>query len=296
MFNHQTSIAGFAMSDLVRVACAAMIAVLSSVALADVKPDPGDYTALPKGTDVVVLYQQNPRGDEVYSGGHKTVDDLDLKMNVGVLRLIHFTDFFGTGYTWDPQIVIPFGYQELGLSDSKTSGLGDITFGGTLWTIANLERNEHLGWSIFFTAPTGSDKDEGFALSNNRWAVDFQVGYIKGLTDKISWDVIAETEFYSDQRSTDSKKDPLFQLHNHLRYNFTPETYAAITYRHNWGARETLDGTTLATSHDNGTVGFTVATMANKQLQLMGQLMRDVKVREGVKIDNSLQFRLAYFY
>ncbi|WP_246883106.1 MULTISPECIES: transporter [unclassified Pseudomonas] len=296
MSNSPIPVAGFAMSGLCKVASLATVAALSSAALADVKPDPGDYTALPKGTDVVVLYQQNPRGDEVYSGGHKVADDLDLRMNVGVLRLIHFTDFFGTGYTWDPQIVIPFGYQEVGLSDSKTSGLGDITFGGTLWTIADLERNEHLGWSVFFTAPTGSDKDEGFALSNNRWAVDFQVGYIKGLTDRITWDVIAETEFYSDQRSSDSKKDPLIQLHNHLRYNFTPETYAAISYRHNWGAKETLDGTTLATSHDNGTAGFTVATMVNKRLQLMGQVMRDVTVREGVKIDNSLQFRLAYFY
>ena len=45
-------------------------------AQADVKPDAGDYTALPKGTDVVVLYQQNPRGDEVYSGGHKVADNL----------------------------------------------------------------------------------------------------------------------------------------------------------------------------------------------------------------------------
>ena len=149
---------------------------------------------------------------------------------------------------------------------------------------------------MFFTAPTGSDKNEGFALSNNRWAVDFQVGYIKGLTDRITWDVIAEAEFYQDQRSTDAKKDTLLQLHNHLRYNFTQDTYAAISYRHNWGGRETLDGVTLATSRDNGTAGFTVATMVNKQLQVMGQLMHDTSVREGVKIDNSLQFRLAYFY
>ena len=108
--------------------------------------------------------------------------------------------------------------------------------------------------------------------------------------------MIAETEFYDEQRSTAAKKDPLLQLHNHLRYNFTPDTYAAISYRHNWGARETLDHETLATSRSNGTLGFTVATMLSKQVQVMGQLMHDTSVREGVKIDNSLQFRLAYFY
>ena len=273
-----------------------MFASLAPLAHADVKPDPGDYTALPQGTDVVVLYQQNPRGDKVYSGGKKVADNLDLDLTVGVLRLIHFTEFFNTGLTWDPQIVIPFGYQKIGATDSKNSGLGDITFGGTVWTIADLARNEHLGWSVFVTAPTGSDKNQGFALSDNRWALDFQVGYIKGLTDKITWDVIAETEFYDKQRATDAEKAPLFQLHNHLRYNFTPDTYAAISYRHNWGARQTLDHETLATSRSNGTLGFTVATMLGKQVQVMGQLMHDTSVREGVKIDNSLQFRVAYFY
>ncbi|KAA6173037.1 transporter [Pseudomonas veronii] len=273
-----------------------LLASLAPLALADVKPDPGDYTALPQGTDVVVLYQQNPRGDKVYSGGKKVADNLDLDLTVGVLRLIHFTEFFNTGLTWDPQIVIPFGYQKTGATDSKKSGLGDITFGGTVWTIADLAKNEHLGWSVFVTAPTGSEKNQGFALSSNRWALDFQVGYIKGLTDKITWDVIAETEFYDEQRSTAAKKDPLLQLHNHLRYNFTPDTYAAVSYRHNWGARETLDHETLATSRSNGTLGFTVATMLGKQVQVMGQLMHDTSVREGVKIDNSLQFRLAYFY
>jgi hypothetical protein len=284
------------MKTLSTLTLSALFAGLAPLAQADVKPDPGDYTALPKGTDVVVLYQQNPRGDKVYSGGKKVADNLDLDMTVGVLRLIHFTEFFNTGLTWDPQIVIPFGYQKTGATDSKNSGLGDITFGGTVWTIADLAKNEHLGWSVFVTAPTGSEKNQGFALSSNRWALDFQVGYIKGLTDKIIWDVIAETEFYDEQRSTAAKKDPLLQLHNHLRYNFTPDTYAAISYRHNWGARETLDHETLATSRSNGTLGFTVATMLGKQVQVMGQLMHDTSVREGVKIDNSLQFRLAYFY
>lgn len=284
------------MKTLSTLTLGTLFASLVPLAHADVKPDPGDYTALPQGTDVVVLYQQNPRGDKVYSGGKKVADNLDLDMTVGVLRLIHFTEFFNTGLTWDPQIVIPFGYQKTGASDSKNSGLGDITFGGTVWTLADLANNEHLGWSVFVTAPTGADKNQSFALSNNRWALDFQVGYIKGLTDKITWDVIAETEFYGEQRATDAKKDPLLQLHNHLRYNFTPETYAAISYRHNWGARETLDHEALATSRSNGTVGFTVATMLGKQVQVLGQLMHDTSVREGVKIDNSLQFRLAYFY
>ncbi|MHC8299808.1 transporter [Pseudomonas sp. ZS1P83] len=67
---------------------------------------------------------------------------------------------------------MPFGYQKTGVSDSKNSGLNDITFGGTVWTIADLAKNEHLGWSVFVTAPTGSDKNEGFALSGRFYRCD----------------------------------------------------------------------------------------------------------------------------
>lgn len=279
-----------------RLACALLLGTAATAVQADVKPDSGDYAALPAGTDLAILYQQNPRGDQAYLGGRKVADKLDLDMTVGVARFVHFTEFFNTGYIWDPQIVIPFGRQEIGATGQKTSGLGDITFGATLWTLADMQRNRHLGWSLFITAPTGSDKNKGFALSNNRWAADFQAGYVHGFNERWTWDVIGEVEFYGKQRDTDAKRDPLLQLHNHLRYNFTPATSVALSYRHNWGSRERLDGQTLDSSHDNGTVGFSATTMLAPQWQLMGQYWRDTSIRSGVKIDHSLQFRVAYIY
>jgi hypothetical protein len=64
------------------------------------------------------------------------VDNLDLSINAGILRYVHFMKL--GDYIIDPQIILPFGSQKIGLSDSKTSGIGDLIFGGTLWTIADL--------------------------------------------------------------------------------------------------------------------------------------------------------------
>jgi hypothetical protein len=278
------------------VPCALSLLCAAGYARADIKPDSGDYAALPPGTNLAILYQQNPRIDKAYLGGHKVADNLDLDLTVEVLRLVHFTQFFNTDYIWDPQIIIPYGHQDTGLTGQKNKGIGDITFGATLWTLADMERNRHLGWSVFFTAPTGDDKNQGFALSNNRWAVDLQAGYVHGFNERWTWDVIGETEFYDEQRDTGAHRDPLVQLHNHLRYNFTPATSVALSYRHNWGSRETLDGTVLDSSHNNGTVGLSATTMLGKQWQVMGQYWRDVTVRSGPMTEHSLQFRLAYIY
>lgn len=269
------------------------LTAITPPANADVRPDPGDYTGLPAGTNLLLGYAQFPRADAVYSKGNKVVSNLDLSLDVGILRYVHFTKL--GDYIIDPQIIVPFGRQEIGLTGTKTSGIGDIIFGGTLWTIADLQKGEHLGWSIFVTAPTGSDKNQGYALSNNRWAIDLQAGYIRKLSERWTLDAIAETEFYQNQRTTDAQKDPLLQVHGHLRYHISDATHLAITYRHAWGAKETLGGTTLANEKNNGTAMLTWASFLDKQWQVQLQYAQDVTVHEGPKV-GGLQARLLYAF
>lgn len=278
-----------------RLCAASLLAagLSASPAFADVRPDPGDYTGLPAGTNLLLAYAQFPRGDKVYSKGNKVVDNLDLSVNAGILRYVHFMKL--GDYIIDPQIIVPFGSQKIGLSDSKTSGLGDVIFGATLWTLADLGKGEHLGWSVFFTAPTGGDKNQGFALSNNRWATDLQVGYIRKLSDKWTLDLIGETEFYQDQRDTKAQKDPLLQAHGHLRYHLSDATYLAATYRHAWGAKEKLDGVELSGAKNNGTAMLTWASFIDKQWQVQLQYTQDLKVEEGPKV-SGIQARVLYVY
>lgn len=278
-----------------RLCAASLLAagLSAAPAFADVRPDPGDYTGLPAGTNLLLAYAQFPRADKVYSKGNKVVDNLDLSVNAGIIRYVHFMKL--GDYIIDPQIIAPFGSQKIGLSDSKTSGIGDVIFGATLWTLADLAKGEHLGWSVFFTAPTGSDKNQGFALSNNRWATDLQVGYIRKLSDKWTVDLIGETEFYQNQRDTKAQKDPLLQAHGHLRYNLSDATYIAATYRHAWGAKEKLDGVELAGAKNNGTAMLTWASFIDKQWQVQLQYTQDVKVEEGPKI-SGIQARVLYVY
>lgn len=269
------------------------LTAITPPANADVRPDPGDYTGLPAGTNLLLGYAQFPRADSVYSKGNKVVSNLDLSLDVGILRYVHFTKL--GDYIIDPQIIVPFGRQEIGLTGTKTSGIGDIIFGGTLWTIADLQKGEHLGWSVFVTAPTGGDKDQGYALSNNRWAIDLQAGYIRKLSERWTLDAIAETEFYQNQRTTDAQKDPLLQVYGHLRYHLSDATHLAITYRHAWGAKETLGGTTLANEKNNGTAMLTWASFLDKQWQVQLQYAQDVTVHEGPKV-GGLQARLLYAF
>lgn len=276
---------------LTTVALASLIT--ASLAQAAAAPDPGDYTGLPAGTDLALVYAQRLRADEVYSKGQKVVNNLGLGINVGLFRYVHFTKL--GDYIIDPQIIVPFGSQRVDLLNSKTSGIGDILVGGTLWTVADLKNSEHLGFTAFVTLPTGNDKNQGYALSNNRYALDLQAGWIHKLSDNWTMDLIGQTEFYGKQRDTDLKKDPLLRAYAHFRYGLTPGSHVAVSLRQSWGAKESINGVTQTTRQNDTNIGFTYANFVTKQVQLQFQYFRDTKVENGPKV-SQLNARVLYLY
>jgi len=268
---------------------------LAGAARAGTAPDPGDYTALPAGTTLSLLYLQNARADQVYANGNKVAlpRDLDLDLKVGLFRQVAFMKL--GDYTIDPQIVIPFGRQRSALGGEEISGVGDVIFGGTLWTIADLAGGEHLGFSVFLTAPTGSHQGQGFALSDNRWAADLQVGYIKRLAPKWSLDLIGQTEFYQDRRDTRSEKDPMLRAFAHLRYHLSDSTHVAASVRYTEGAREKLGATVLSDRKSDTNATLTWASFLTRQVQLQAQYSHDIRVENGPRLD-SVTLRALYAY
>lgn len=270
-----------------------LMGLVTMPAFAATAPDPGDYTGLPAGTDLALLYYNHVTADDLYVGGQKASSDLGLKADIGIARFVHFTKW--GDYLVDPQIVIPFGSQKVDLTGSKTSGLGDVIFGGTLWTKADLANGEHLGWSVFVTAPTGDDKNKGFAVSDNRWKVELAAGYIKRIAPKWSVDLIPQVEFYDDDRKTGTKRDPMFRGFAHLRFHLSDAAHIAISYRHALGAKETLNGTQVAKAMNDNAVLLTGAMFLDKNWRVQLQAAQDLNVENGPKT-TTLAAQLLFVY
>nr|WP_315428012.1 transporter [uncultured Albidiferax sp.] len=282
-------------TKLLRSTSAALVLLAFGSAHAATTPDPGDYTALPAGTDLALVYAQRVTGDKVYADGSQThiPGGLGMSANIGVFRYVHFAKW--AGYTIDPQIVVPVATQNVDLTHVRSSGVGDVTFGGTLWTIADLPGGEHLGYSIFLTAPTGVDKDKGFAISDNRWAADLQVGYIKRFAPKWSVDLIGQTEVYQDRRDTGSKKDPLVRGIVHLRHHLSDATHLGVSLRYAAGTKETLGSSTVAGRKSDTNLTLTWASFLTKQVQLQLQYSDDLKVQNGPRLQ-TLGLRALYVF
>lgn len=279
----------FIINSLLAISATSLAVPCSAV----VNVDPGDYTALPPGTNLGLVYYQHMEADKIYSNGDRVTDNANLNLDISFLRYVHYVEL--GNWIADPQIVIPFGRQHDDLTKNEFNGLGDIMIGSAFWPIHDMVNNHHLGFGVYFNLPTGDNKDQGYALSNNRYSLNLQVGYIHPLTSKITLDVVGQTEFFQDQRSTDAKKDQFYQTDVSLRYNFTPTTHVAATYRSSWGGEETLNGKQILGSERHDTAIFTVASFLTKQVQLQLQYRHDLSVEDGPMIDG-IQTRLLFAF
>lgn len=256
-------------------------------------PDPGDYAAAPAGMTLGVLYAQRLQADKVYVDGHSVVDELGLELDVGVARLVHYIQL--GGMPADVQLIMPFGRQRVDLSNYRESGYGNLTFGGTVWTLSDNASGEQLGWSAFLTVPTGQKRDRGFFASEDRYALELEAGYIRKLSDSFTLDLIGQTELYTRDKTTEVSRDPLVRGFAHLRYHLSPASHLALSYRLSLGAKESLEGVAVSGAKRDSNVMLTWASWLTPKVNVQLQYTQDVSVRNGAAV-KGLQSRFVYVF
>ena len=256
-------------------------------------PDPGDYAAAPAGLTLGVLYAQRLQADKVYVDGNRVVDNLGLELDVGVARLVHYIQV--GGMPADVQVIMPFGRQRVDLSNYRESGYGNLTFGGTVWTLSDKASGEQLGWSAFMTVPTGQKRDLGFFASEDRYALELEAGYIRKLSDSFSLDLIGQTELYTRDKTTDVSRDPLVRGFAHVRYHLSDTSHLALSYRLSLGAKESLAGATVNGAKRDSNLMLTWASWVTPKVNVQLQYAQDIAVRNGAAV-KGLQSRLVYVF
>ncbi|MET4729094.1 hypothetical protein ABIE09_002907 [Lysobacter enzymogenes] len=256
-------------------------------------PDPGDYVAPPPGTRLLAVYAQSAWADAFYARGDKAVDDLDLRLDVGVARYMHYFEFGGR--TADVEVILPYARQRVGLDGYRESGFGNLSVGTTLWTRADEARGSYLAWASYLSVPTGQHRDRGFAVSEDRYALDVEVGYVRKLGERWSLDLIGQVEAYTTDRSTDVRRRPMLRGIGHLSYHVSDKTRLALSLRQTLGMRETRHGELVAGARNDTNAMLTWAHQISAASQIQLQYASDLRVREGVRAD-ALQARWVWAF
>ncbi|MRV71755.1 transporter [Duganella sp. FT92W] len=278
---------------------ATLLAALASTPAMALDVDAGDYTALPPGTNLALVYYQHAQRDRLYGKGAPVPIVAGLDSDVGILRGVHFMDI--GGITVDPQFLLPFG--RLKGKDGTAflgdgSGAGDVILAATAWLVNRKDANTYFGITPFLTLPTGRyDRNKALNLGEHRTKFTLQAGYITPVAPSLSLDLIADVTVYGDNRDFGAASATLAQKASygaqaHLRYHVSPTMDVRA------GVFKTITGETRVNGVGRGDRGDTVkfnlgATyFVRPTTQLLATWGRDTSVRDGFKENSRVNLRL----
>ena len=146
--------------------------------------------------------------------------------------------------------------------------------------------------------PTGDYKhDDALNLGENRWKFVLQGGYITGLSDKWTLDLIGDVTLYGENdefgaSKATMKQDPSVQLQGFLRYQLAADWDLRGGLSHTFGGETEVGGV----NQDDRikTSKFTLGTswFVTPTLQFIVNYGRDIEVENGFEEQHRLNLRV----
>lgn len=262
---------------------AATVAFSTSVKAIDV--DPLDYVAAPVGVNLAILYAG--------SINEHTNLGADLDANINIARFVTYKEFMGI--TVDPQILIPFGKQEIAGGALEASGFADPILAATFWLV-NDDKNQ-FGITPFLTVPIGTyDNNDPLNLGKNTWEGTLQAGWVHKPTENLALEIVTDVTFSTDNddfgvMSETLTKDAAFQIQLLGSYKLSGGTTLGVNVSRQWGgdtevANVVTEGAEITKASVYAQYWFTPT------LQLQGKYSRDFDVENVPFETQTFQLRL----
>jgi hypothetical protein len=265
--------------------------------------DAGDYVPAAADTTLGLLYLQYAERDHLYRDGDKQTGSAGLDSQIGILRLVHYTDL--GGYRIAPQILLPFGRLD-GRHDGGTlgdsSGLADPILAMPIWLLNQPQRRRFFGITPYLFIPVGSyNNDRALNLGENRWKFNLQAGYVTGLGDKLALDLAADVTFYGRNHSYGAHKwshrqKPSYQYQGFLRYPLRDNLDLRVGLSHQTGGENRMEQSWLDDSQRSSKWSAGFAWFFLPGTQLAATVGRDIAVEHGFREDSRLNIRLLQVF
>ena len=269
---------------------------------------PRTYWPAPNGTKLLIFGYAYQSGD-VVTDPSIPITGVDSTIDSGVLAYQQTINLFGR--TGKFQFELPYvdgtttGLVSREPGRRDVSGFGDVAatlsiniLGSASMSLAEFQQLRQnprpiLGASIKIVAPTGDyESDKLINIGTNRWALRFQLGYIRPLTPKWLLEMSAGAWFFQDNDEflgTTRKQDPIGALNIHLVRRFSPGLWASLDLNYYLGGHSTLDGVRNADLQRNSRVGLSLA------YPFKGKHAVKIGFSDGVVTESGGDFRTLTF-
>lgn len=262
----------------------------------------GDYVPLPAGSNALALFYGNYRSDQFSIGGNE-IPDSRLSLQGVTLQYNRYTELFGKPLAL--QVYWPYG----SFSDARVGGqdvpqgegLGDLTFGATIWPLAADPHDltgTTLGLSLYASAPTGDYELGGANLGFGSTVITPQIGLIQGLGGGRFLDVIYDVSFTRDfgVDGVNVEVDPVHQAQIWLRQYLSDRTNVAIGYNGIRGGETRFDGYDTGITTDLDEIRFSVSHFLDPSTEIAGRVSYSYDAEDGFSNKPMVQLRFLKLF
>lgn len=259
---------------------------------------PADYTIMPEGTQLGMLYWQHLRSGKLVLGGDE-VPGSKFTANVAILRSLTYSSFNDMPVAF--HVVAPFANIDtarIGGGDQPVkNGMGDLTLGVTVWPIQpdTPDTGTTLGLSLFATLPTGSYAPGSIGIGEGTTTLTPQIGVIQGLGGGWYFDGVFDVGIQASHRENGvtHKRDPSVQLQTMLRKQWGQGTSLTIGYSGQRGGDQMVAGAKTGLKTDRDQIRLYGTHFLTPTLQIQGMVAKDINVEGGFEYDTVTQLRLV---
>ncbi|GAA4228043.1 hypothetical protein GGQ68_003966 [Sagittula marina] len=258
---------------------------------------PADYTILPGGTTLGMLYWQHLSSDTLRVDG-SDVPGSSFEADVAIMRSLNYFTLGDMPAAF--HVVAPFASIDAdigGFGQKTTDGLGDTTLGLTLWPVQpdTPDTGTTLGFSLFATLPTGDYDPARLGIGEGTFTITPQVGVIQGLGNGFYFDGALDVAFQQDhdENGVTHERDPSWQLQTMLRKQWGPGTSMTIGYSGQRGGDQSVGGVKTGLKTHRDQVRLYGTHFLNPTTQIQGMIGKDFNVEGGFEYDSVTQIRLV---
>ena len=261
----------------------------------DVMPD-GAFAPPPDLNAYMVAVNHVELGDK-YQDGNKLNLGTELSLSALLLR---YTRTFTindnpAGFYIQPSFVYADPGGSLSSNQSEFD-LGDTALALAYWPYVNHDAGRYFALAGYLVAPTGDyDSNRLINPGGNRWSWVTQAIFHDMLSDKWGYMFAVDSQWFQDNddyRLThqNHEQDPLYLTQATLNYKPDSSLMFSVSYFHNFGAKEKLDGVTVTDDISNGRVGLTMIKRS-KAGKLIVRYVKGLEPENGFIKEHQLYIR-----
>ena len=287
-----------------RFACALSAGLLSGLpAQAGTEIYPGEFTALPAGTQVLSFYQYERAFEGYYFSGER-VGGAEVTGRASVVAYTRYGQLNGLSSAWSVMLPYLQAHKTAGTLPSwfgdQTSGFADLRLKYAAWPINDPERGRYLALSGIWQPDTGKyENTQVLSPGDNRNRFTFQMAWIEPLSKTVSLELIPEISLQSDNKDyvgTYMKQERAYALTGYLRWRFSGPWTANVGFQSNGGGDQIIDGVRQYNQPDQQRVLLGVNTMLAPNVSASLRYSHDLSVENSLRIIDDWVLAVHYFF